>query len=69
MLILSQIANVVAGEQEDKITKLLMDMFNQPNNPLKINPIVVEKIDQEVAKRIYSERDSEYESRHREAFT
>ena len=42
MLILSQNANVVAGEQEDKITKLLMDMFNQPNNPLKINPIVVE---------------------------
>ncbi len=42
MLILSQNVNVVAGEQEDKITKLLMDMFNQPNNPLKINPIVVE---------------------------
>lgn len=42
MLILSQNANVVAGEQEDKIAKLLMDMFNQPNNPLKINPIVVE---------------------------
>ena len=31
-----------AGEQEDKITKLMMGVFDQPNNRLKVNPVIVE---------------------------
>ena len=31
-----------AGEQEDKITKLMISMFDQPNNRLKVNPVIVE---------------------------
>jgi len=34
--------SVFAGEQEDKITKLMMGIFDQPNNRLKVNPVVVE---------------------------
>jgi hypothetical protein len=31
-----------AGEQEDKITKLMMGVFDQPNNRLTVNPVIVE---------------------------
>jgi hypothetical protein len=31
-----------AGEQEDKITKLMMGVFDQPNNRLKVNPVIIE---------------------------